>query len=706
MNWIVTTLALIWTVSPLSALAADIVRSVSIPQQEVSKVSSRLIVKLKPARSSSGLSSAQIATELRRPFSAATLNQLQSAAGVVLTESHAISNGAHILILQGSPDRQTLTQAIKNIRGLSEVDYVEEDRILTTQAVPNDTFYGNLWGLKLVIAVASPALGASGNYGADFETAWNITAGSGVVVAVVDTGITPHADIVGSGGTVSPTPAGSNLISPGYTFISDCRMRGTTATSGCAANFSGNTTVAPTPDASDTGDFISVQDMSDNPILFPPSPPAPATPVQKDSSWHGTHVSGTVAAIGNNNTGVVGAAYSARILPVRVLGKGGGYVSDITEGIRWAANVHPTITPNLNPAKVINLSLGGSGACSQTEQDAINAVVAAGAVIIVAAGNSNADIANFSPANCKNVISVAATARDGSRAYYSNVSSPISNVTNPMQVTLAAQGGDQSLGIFDPGIYSTINSGATAAAASSYGYQQGTSMATPHVAAAAALMLARNPALTTAQIKNILSASTTTFPSFSSAGWALYDCATLKNCGAGILNANLAVQNSISPMTASATELDFGTLSANGTISRTVTFTPGAAVALGTATITGTNSASFSITSNTCTSSTTACQVTISFSPKSANTNSAGLLIPAQAATDGAIVVGLTGVAKLPLSAATAVAATQQSSSSGSGGGCSIMPAGGNPDISLLLAMLALLAYRFRQRPAFSFGKN
>jgi serine protease len=618
-NWALRALAIIFTVSSLSALAADYSRSSIIPQKSSPAVSNRLIVKYKPARQTSVLSAAQVATELRRPLSAETLNQLQAAAGISLTESHAISNGAHVLILQGSPDKQTIDQAISNIRGLSDVEYVEEDRVLTTQSVPNDASYGNLWGLKPVSAVASPATGGTGSYGADFETAWNINTGIssatalGVVIAVVDTGITSHADIVGSGGTVSPTSAGSNLISPGYTFISDCRMRGTTATSGCAANFSGNTTVAPTPDASDTGDFISVQDMSDNPALFPPSPPAPAAPVQQDSTWHGTHVSGTIVALGNNGIGVIGGAYSARILPVRVLGKGGGYVSDIAEGVLWAAGVHPTIT-NPNPAKVINLSLGGTGACSATEQNAINAAVAAGAVIVVAAGNDNADVANHSPANCSNVITVAATGRDGSRALYSNFSSPASNTTNPVHVTLAAQGGlgDAQLLGFDPGIYSTINSGTTTPLANCttsptttcYTYHQGTSMATPHVAAAIALMLARNPALTPAQLKSILSASVTAFPSFPSSGyWTLYDCATLKNCGTGILNAQFAVQNSV-----------------------------------------------------------------------------------------------------LPYSTATAFAATR--SSGGGSGGCSIMPAGGNPDISLLFSMLALLAYSFRQRISLSLGQN
>ncbi|HUX90856.1 MAG TPA: S8 family serine peptidase [Gallionellaceae bacterium] len=587
------------TASSFTVSAADNVKPAYVQQNKSSTVSNRLIVKFKPARWTSIMSKAQIITEMMRPFTADALNQLQMTAGVALAESHAISNGAHIVILQGSPDKQAVNQAISNIRGLSDVEYVEEDRILTTQAVPNDASYGNLWAMQPVIPVASPVPGSSGNYGADFQSAWTTSSGTGVVVAVVDTGITPHVDIVGPGGTISP--ATGNLVSPGYDFISHCRIRGTTATSGCAANFFGNTTVAPTPDASDTGDYITLQDMIDNPSLFPA--PSPLNPIA--SSWHGTHVSGTIAAIGNNGVGVIGGAYSARILPVRVLGKGGGYTSDISEGIRWAANVHPIIA-NPYPAKVINLSLGGLGSCGTSEQDAINAAVASGAVIVVAAGNSNDDVAKYSPANCNNVITVAAIGRDGLRAAYSNYSSPSSNTANPVKVTIAAQGADMSLSGFDPGILSTSNSSLTTpnlTTGSAYAYHQGTSMATPHVSAAVALMLARTPSLTPARIKTILAASVTAFPTSNT--WALYDCATLNNCGAGILNARLAVQDSA-----------------------------------------------------------------------------------------------------LPYSAATAMAATKNSNGSSGGGGCSIMPADGNPDMSLLLALCAILSYSFRQRLMPRLGKD
>lgn len=688
----------IWIVTPVAVLAASGSRPAFIPPTKINIVSNRLIVKLKPARIPAGISINQINTELMRPLSTETLNQLQRAAGVSMAESHAISTGAHVLILQGSPDRPTINQAINNIRGLSNVDYVEEDQIQTINAVPNDTEYPKLWALQPVIAVTSPAPGASGNYGADFENAWNLTAGSGVVVAVIDTGITPHTDIVGTGGSVSA--ASGNLASPGYDFISDCRVRGSTPCSASNAYY-----VAPSANATDLGDFISSADIALYPALFP-------GPVSK-SSWHGTHVSGIVAALGNNATGVIGGAYGTRLLPVRAIGKGGGYTSDISEGMRWAAGIHPTIV-NPNPAKVLNLSLGSTGSCSTTQQNAIDAVVAHGAVIVVSAGNDSTDVASASPANCNNVISVAAIGRDGSRASYSNYSSPVSNSSNPVQITLAAPGADAAgLGSsFDPGIYSTINSGTTTATTSyTYDYKQGTSMAAPHVAAAAALILSRNAALTPAQVKNILIASVTPFPSFYSTDWIPYDCAILKNCGAGILNANLAALNSINPFGTTTTSVDYGALYKNDAVSRTVTLTnsSGTTVTLGTTIITGVNATAFSVTSNSCLGSIASgvtCQVVISFTPKTVNAYSAALLIPALPTSAGAIVIVLNAIASLPMTAASALAATKSTSNSnGTGGGCSMMPADGNPDISLLLTLLLIIAYSLMHRASSRLGK-
>ena len=531
------------------AATENIVAMHAAPRASPGRASSRLIVKFKPGSLMQGMSASQGNTQLRQPLSAVAVVQLQAAANMSLSELYTTSNGAHVLSLAGQPTRQAVNSAIAGIGSLSNVEYVEEDRILTAQAVPNDSFYltvtsgsttyPGLWGMWPVNAASS--VGNPSSYGADFQTAWDISAGTGVVVAVVDTGITPNIDIVGINQVVA-AGGGSNLVSVGYDFITDCRIRGSCA----VTTLTSSATVSPSSDATDTGDYISTADSTTVGSDFFGLTVTP-------SSWHGTIVSGVVAALGNNHLGVIGGAYNAKILPVRVLGKGGGFESDTANGIMWAAGVYGSIA-NPHPAKVINLSLGVVGACSNTMQSAIDAAVAAGAVVVVAAGNQNVDVANVTPANCHNVISVAAIGRDGSRASYSNFSSPISNVTNPIAVTLAAPGGDdaQANYTYDPGIWSTTNAGSSvqsntpgnAAFAGVYG----TSMAAPHVSAATALMLAKNPSLTPAQIKTILSAtsSLTAFPSFVSGSYQstnLTDCTILNNCGVGILNAALAVQN-------------------------------------------------------------------------------------------------------------------------------------------------------------------
>ena len=150
------------------------------------------------------------------------------------------------------------------------------------------------------------------------------------------------------------------------------------------------------------------------------------------SSWHGTHVAGIIGAASNNGVGVTGVDWSARILPVRVLGRDGGTTSDIVDGMAWAAGLAvPGVPANTTPARVINLSLGGSGECSAAFQDVVNRVRAAGAMVVAAAGNDGATSVS-QPANCNGVIAVTAHARDGDNASYSNVGA---------QVTISAPGG-------------------------------------------------------------------------------------------------------------------------------------------------------------------------------------------------------------------------------------------------------------------------
>lgn len=316
--------------------------------------------------------------------------------------------------------------------------------------------------------------------GMNIEGAWaqlNSTDGS-VNVAVLDTGITNHPDLMGN------VLGGTDMIS---------------------GAFVSNDGDGRDSDPSDPGDWVSQGACGSG---YPRQ--------DEDSSWHGTHVSGTISAVTNNGSGVAGVGYNLlKVVPVRVLGRCGGYLSDISDGIVWAA----TGSDNSHKARVINMSLGGSGSCSSTYQQAINTAVAAGATVVVSAGNSNTDAAGFQPANCSNVVSVAATGRTGGRAYYSNVGD---------SVDLAAPGGDMSTGSAN-GVLSTLNTGATSPESSTYAYYQGTSMAAPHVAAVAGLMYLKDPGITPAEVEATLKASARAFP------------ASCSQCGSGILDAGAAL---------------------------------------------------------------------------------------------------------------------------------------------------------------------
>ena len=314
--------------------------------------------------------------------------------------------------------------------------------------------------------------------GMNAEEAWGLLNSSDPVVnvAVLDTGITAHPDLIGN------VVGGTDMIST--TFVS-------------------NDGDGRDSDPSDPGDWVDANYCGGG---YPAD----------SSSWHGTHVSGTISAITNNAYGVAGVGYNLlKVVPVRVLGKCGGYTSDIADGIVWAA----TGNSNPNKAKVINMSLGGTGSCSSTYQQAIDTAVAAGTTVVVSAGNSNANAANYSPASCNNVISVASTGRTGGKAYYSNYGA---------LVDFSAPGGDMSTGGTN-GVLSTLNDGDKSPGASIYAYYQGTSMAAPHVAAVAGLLYAKKPSITPAEVEAVLKASARAFP------------ATCSQCGSGILDAGAAI---------------------------------------------------------------------------------------------------------------------------------------------------------------------
>ncbi len=263
----------------------------------------------------------------------------------------------------------------------------------------------------------------------------------------------------------------------------------------------------------------------------------PTDPGDDDASFHGTHVAGTVAAATNNRNGVAGVCWGCKVVPVRVLGYNGGTTADIADAIRWSGGVSTAGAPvNRYPAQVINMSLGGhlgsGNTCAVDDvvtQNAINAVVARGVTVAVAAGNDNADAETYSPAYCDNVLTLAATETRNLLASYSNTGS---------KVDIAAPGGDVSVdrngdtyvdGVLSTGAWFNANKRLTYG----YLYYQGTSMAAPHVAGVVGLMLSRNPNLTPAQIEAKLKGTATSIPCTGSGPGT---------CGAGLVNARKALE--------------------------------------------------------------------------------------------------------------------------------------------------------------------
>ncbi len=442
-----------------------------VADQQVAPVASQLIVKYADSAADrvQSLQSAQGA--------AAALSEL---AGAQIEHVRLMSGNAQVVqinnlgALSAGEVAETIQDIAARLSADPAIEYVEPDAIMQIQQAVNDPRYGDQWHYT------KPATGI------DLPGGWAHATGNGVVTAVIDTGYRPHVDLA------------ANIL-PGYDFITNT----TVANDGNARD----------NDARDPGDWIAASDSSWCPL----SP--------RSSSWHGTHVAGTVAAVTNNALGVAGIARDARIVPVRVLGKCGGNLSDIADGMRWAAGLPvPGVPNNPNPASVLNLSLGGGGACGPTYQSAVDDITATGASVVVAAGNSNADATNYRPASCDGVITVAATNTDGARSYYSNFGSA---------VEIAAPGGE-TYQVSSRGVLSTLNAGATTPGADSYAFYQGTSMAAPHVAGVAALLYQLSPGITPAQVSITLQNTAQSFPSVSS------NQCTTANCGAGILDAGAA----------------------------------------------------------------------------------------------------------------------------------------------------------------------
>ncbi|MFF6773077.1 S8 family serine peptidase [Streptomyces sp. NPDC012637] len=440
-----------------------------------------------------------------------------AATGEKLAFERRLAGGAALVDLGGSASQQDVAEVMAAFKADPQVASVEPDiRAYAMAVAPNDTDYAKQWDL----------FEATG--GMNVPTAWDKTTGSGVTVAVIDTGYAAHSDLA------------TNVVS-GYDFIS---------TSADARDGNGRDA-----DAKDEGDWNATDGECGTGSKA------------SNSSWHGTHVAGTIGAVTNNTKGIAGIAYNAKIQPVRVLGKCGGSSADIADAITWASGgTVPGVPANPTPAKVINLSLGGASAsCPSVYQTAINGAVSRGTTVVVAAGNSNANASGFTPANCSNVITVASTSREGNRSYYSNYGT-IVDVAAPGGETRRATDTPGTVTTPENGIYSTLNSGTTVQSTENYKPYQGTSMAAPHIAGLAALLKSAKSTLTPAEIESAIKTNARPLPGTCTGG-----------CGTGIADAAKSVEavtGTTTPPTGSVfTNANNVTISDNTTVSSSIAVT-------------------------------------------------------------------------------------------------------------------------------------
>jgi serine protease len=456
----------------------------------VQSSSSRVIVQYKaaPASPTTPVVQAAARAQLRTKSTTTSTGSVPLSAKLLRTTT----SGGKVVQVSRLLTPAEQAKLIAELKADPAVKSVQVDRMLRHMAYVDDEYFYQQWNFSSY---------TPGGTGAD--TAWDSATGTGVVVAVLDTGVVPHPDL------------DANMLQ-GYDFITDSFV-------------SRRPTNARVPGAFDYGDYAN-GNYTETDDCGPYTGPS-------NSSWHGSHTAGTVAEVTNNVIGVAGVARDAKVLPVRVLGRCGGYTSDIADAITWASGGTVAGVPaNANPAEVINLSLGGAGACDDVTQAAINGAVSRGTTVVVAAGNSGEDAAYFTPASCQNVISVGAARYNGGKAFYSNYGP---------SVDIAAPGGGGDVdGIPNGYVLQAGNSSATApdldpVTGPAYWYNAGTSMAAPHVAATAALVqsVVATP-LTPAEMETLLKKSARPFP---------VSISPTTPIGVGLLNSANAVAKALEP---------------------------------------------------------------------------------------------------------------------------------------------------------------
>jgi serine protease len=449
--------------------------------------------------------------------------------GLTLRVARSITDLLHVIRVQPAVTGEPIAATLERLRADPEVEYAQADQRRYPHATtPNDPLFSEQWYLQPGSATTPSAV--------DAMTAWDTTTGStGIVIADLDTGVRfEHPDLLWAG-------SGGRLL-PGYTFISD--------------TFVANDGDAQDADASDPGDWVIQADLSKAEC---------SGGTVANSSWHGTRVSGLLGALSNNGSGIAGVTWSAWLLPVRVLGKCGGRDSDIVAGMLWAAGIPVSGVPNNPyPARIENMSLGGTGLCPPLYADVIAQLTAKGVLVVASAGNEGGPV--DAPANCAGVAGVAGLRHAGTKVGFSSlgpeiaVSAPAGNCVN------TAPG--------SPCLYpitSTTNQGTTTPATDGYTDQihpnLGTSFSAPLVSGIAALMLAVNGNLTSTQLIARLKEGSQPFPQTSPtvplppmchvptgpSDLQTSECICTLNgqtCGAGMASASGALNAALRPVAA------------------------------------------------------------------------------------------------------------------------------------------------------------
>ncbi len=511
--------------------------------------------------------------------------------GLVLADGRSLGSRTQVLHVQGMSSSALAATLAKQ----ADVEWVQVDHKRYVQSVPNDPLYGGnqlvatptvgQWYLRAPDAAFEDSSGTKLVSSINIEPAWAITHGSSsIVIGDVDTGITTHPELTGS---VDTSSADSKVFPATFS--------GTTSTTAYGYDFVGyassddqyalataNDGNLDDADPSDPGDWVSATDIANNTLG------SNCTAAdEQDSSWHGTQTAGILAAATNNGQGMAGVGYDTKIVPARALGKCGGYDSDIIAAGMWAGGLSVgvgasghAIPTNTHPARVINMSLGGSGVCATDAPAYVDALTALrnNKVVVVAAAGNDEGLAVSIPANCQPaandsdqtpiVVAVAAVRHVGDKVGFSDIGP---------EVTLAAPGGNCVNTATDAAclypILTTANSGKTTPVSGTAGptyttsfgdSSLGTSFSTPMVAGTVALMMSVAPNMSNANIISILKQTARPFPLTGGTAntpvctapskTAQDECyCTTSTCGAGMLDAGRAVAAAVVGGAATAT---------------------------------------------------------------------------------------------------------------------------------------------------------